>query len=145
LKLGHERLPIDGVEKNRARSGDMQLFVSFDEVNEATLLDRVVLPPIRANIGTVFVNVFLFVKRYFSGTECHDDLVVNHEQLTERFLSQDFDRQLFRIAHFRFETFSLPIEKVDSIFFFLVECFQREVEDALLDNGGSRFANNLVL
>ena len=91
MKLGHERLPIDGVEKNMALCGDMQLFISFDEVNEATLLDRVVLPPIRANIGSVFVNVFLFVKRYFSGTECHDDLVVNHEQLTERFLSQDFD------------------------------------------------------
>lgn len=122
-----ESLWVNQIEVHLIIGGDLDPFVSFDEVDEASHVDLVVLLPL---LGHILVLVFFLddlEKHNFTGGSGNKCLVVKKIHLTEVHVSHLLELDGLGVISIDCESLALSVERVDHVLIRVVETLVREV------------------
>jgi len=122
-----ESLWVNQIEVHLIVSGNLDPFVSFNEVDEASHIDLVVLLPL---LGYILVLVFFLddlEKHNFTRGSCNECFVVEKIHLTEVHVSHLLELDGLSIISINGESLALSVERVDNVLIRVVETLVREI------------------
>lgn len=127
LKGWLECLWINQIEIHLIVGGNLNPFVSFDEVDEASHVDLVVLLPL---LGHILVLVFFLddlEKHNFTRGSSDECLIIEKIHLTEVHICHLLELDGLSIISINSESLALSVEGVDYVLIRVVETLVREI------------------
>ena len=128
VKFGLEGLQIHAIEEDFVIGGDLYSNVSFDEVDESSDVDAVILRPLLVVLGIGIVLIFnYFEKQYLTRTPDNESLVIEKIHLAQILVCHLLKSIVIRVISLDGEGLSLSVEAVDHIFVGIVKTLIGEV------------------
>ena len=123
----HQSFFVDSIEVNQSLSCDLNLGVAFDEIDEATFFNFVILLPTVAHRVVVISSSNSFEEENGVRWVGHEDLVVDKVHLTQTLCHNRLCSNFWQVAQIDSYGLTVSVEAIDAVMLEIVKVIYWEI------------------